>query len=100
LHRRRFDPATLTALESGAAGRQSDRDLLACVAERAAEESGWANINQANLQRLRGGIGDAPLGQLPFLVVEGVGMDELARLAATLESAVGVRSVAAARRRS
>jgi anion-transporting ArsA/GET3 family ATPase len=100
LHRRHFAPATLAALESAAAARPAERGLLACIAERAGEESGWASINEANLERLRAGIGDEPLVQLPFLFVEEFGMDELAQLSATLESAVGVRPAAAVRRRS
>jgi len=100
LHRRRFPPATLAALERAAATRPAERALLSCVAERAAEESGWASINEANVERLRGGVGDAPLVQLPFLFVEEFGMDELAQLSAMLESAVGARPAAAVRRRS
>jgi hypothetical protein len=73
--------------------------LLGCVAERAAEESGWAAINEANLERLRTGIGDAALVELPFLFVEEFGVDELAELSTVLESAVGERP-AAVRRRS
>ena len=100
LHRRHFAPATLAALESAAAARPAERGLLACIAERAVEETGWASINEANLERLRTGVGNAPLVQLPFLFVEEFGMDELAQLSATLESAVGVRPAAAVRRRS
>jgi hypothetical protein len=100
LHRRRFPPATIAALESAAATRPDERALLTCIAERAAEESGWASINEANLERLRGGVGDAPLVQLPFLFVEEFGMDELAQLSAMLESAVEARPAAAVRRRS
>jgi anion-transporting ArsA/GET3 family ATPase len=99
LHRRRFAPETIGALETAAAARPADRALLACVAERAAEESGWAAINQANLERLQGGIGDAPLALLPFLFVEEFGADELASLSTTLESTLGARP-AAVRRRS
>jgi anion-transporting ArsA/GET3 family ATPase len=99
LHRRRFAPGTVAALEAAAAARPAERALLGCVAERAAEESGWAAINEANLERLRAGIGDAALVELPFLFVEEFGVDELSELSTVLESAVGGRP-AAVRRRS
>jgi anion-transporting ArsA/GET3 family ATPase len=100
LHRRRFAPATVAAIEAAAAARPAERALLACVAERATEESGWATINATNLERLRGGIGEAPVVELPFLFVEEFGMDELAQLSALLEAAVGAQPAAAVRRRS
>ena len=100
LHRRRFAPATVAAIEAAAATRPAERALLTCVAERATEESGWATINAANLERLRGGIGDAPLVELPFLFVEEFGVDELAQLSAVLETAVGAQPAAPVRRRS
>ncbi len=100
LHHRRFAPETLHAIEAAAAARPTDRGLLTCVAERATEESGWTTINQANLQRLRAGVGGAPLVELPLLFVEEFGADELARLSDVLEAAVGARPTAAAGRRS
>jgi anion-transporting ArsA/GET3 family ATPase len=100
LHRRRFAPGTIAALEAAAAAAHpAERALLACVAERAAEESGWAAINEANLARLRSEIGDAPVALLPFLFVEEFGVDELAQLSSILEAVVGERP-AAVRRRS
>src|SRR5438128_614964 len=70
LHRRHFDPAAVERLRVAATAPAPERALLHCVAERAAEESGWSDINAASLARLRAGIGDAPLVELPFLFVE------------------------------
>jgi anion-transporting ArsA/GET3 family ATPase len=92
LHRRHFDPALLERL------RATGRPLLACVAERAAEESGWSAINAANLARLRAGIGDAPLVELPFLFVEEFGRAELEELSRLLEAAMAGRAEAARHR--
>ncbi len=87
LHRRRFDPDVLAALE--AAAPAGDGALLACVAERAAEEHGWATINAANLVRLREGIGGVPMVELPYLFVEEFGTAELDVLAGMIADAVG-----------
>src|SRR5207244_4536067 len=65
LHRRHFDPAAVERLRVAATAPAPERALLHCVAERAAEESGWSDINAASLARLRAGIGDAPLVELP-----------------------------------
>jgi anion-transporting ArsA/GET3 family ATPase len=89
LHRRRFAPEVIAALEAAGRGTTTERALLACVRERAAEESGWADINQANLERLRAGIGSAPLVELPFLFVEEFGAEALERLSRLLEEAIG-----------
>src|SRR5947207_959003 len=78
----------------------AERALLHCVAERAAEESGWSDINAANLARLRAGIGDAPLIELPFLFVEEFGCTELEQTARLLEAGMAGRAEPAARRRS
>jgi hypothetical protein len=96
LHRRRFAPATLVRLR-GAGG--ADAALLACVAERAAEETGWAEINAANLGRLAAGIGDAPRVELPFLFTEEFGARELGELSRRLEAGMVGERPAAARRR-
>ena len=66
------------------------RGLLACIRERAVEESGWAAINAQNLDKLRAGIGDAPLVELPFYFVEEFRRDTLDVVSRTLEA--GVRS--------
>src|SRR5689334_8056645 len=81
LHRRRFDAGVLDRLRAAADRAPADeRSLLACVAERAAEESGWSDINATYLGRLRAGIGDVPLVELPFLFVEEFGRAELDQL--------------------
>jgi anion-transporting ArsA/GET3 family ATPase len=101
LHRRRFDPGVLDRLRAAADRAPADeRALLACVAERAAEESGWSDINTTYLARLRAGIGDAPLVELPFLFVEEFGRAELEQLSVLLDAAMGVRAEPAARRRT
>ena len=90
MHRRHFSPAVLERLRAATATSAAERALLACVAERAIEEGGWASINDAHLGRLRAGIGDAPLVELPFLFVEefdGSCVEQLARvLAAGIEA--------------
>src|SRR5438876_651467 len=101
LHRRRFDPASVERLHAAARVEPSaERALLHCVAERAAEESGWSDINAANLARLHAGIGDAPLIELPFLFVEEFGCAELEQTARLLEAGMAGRAEPAARRRS
>jgi len=79
----------IAGLEAAGRGTTTERALLACVAERAAEESGWAAINQANLERLCAGTGSAPLIELPFLFVEEFGAEALERLSMLLEEAIG-----------
>ena len=101
LHRRRFAPEVIADLAAAARSATDARALLGCVAERAAEESGWAAINQANLERLRAGTGAALLIELPFLFVEEFGGEALERLSLALEEAVGGGTAArAVRRRS
>jgi anion-transporting ArsA/GET3 family ATPase len=101
LHRRRFAPATLERLRAAARGAGAhERALLQSVAERAAEESGWSDINAANLARLRAGIGDVPLVEIPFLFVEEFGPAELEQVARCLEAGMAGRAETAARRRS
>ena len=100
LHRRRFDPAAVARLRAAAKTAGPERALLHCVAERAAEESGWSDINAASLARLRASIGDAPLVELPFLFVEEFGRAELEQVARLLEAAMTGRTEAAARPRS
>ena len=101
LHRRRFASATLERLRAAARGAGApERALLQSVAERAAEESGWSDINAANLARLRAGIGDVPLVEIPFLFVEEFGPAELEQVARCLEAGMAGRAETAARRRS
>jgi anion-transporting ArsA/GET3 family ATPase len=99
LHGRRFDPALLERLRAAAgAAAPPARGLLACVAERAAEESGWTELNAAHLERLRAGIDGAPLVELPFLFTEEFDRASVERLSQVLEAAVPARGRAAGRR--
>jgi len=99
VHRRRFSPAVLERLHAPTASPAAERALLACVADRATEESGWASINEAHLGRLRAGIGDAPLVELPFLFVEEFDRSCVEQLARLLEAGVAADSRGAARGR-
>ena len=100
VHRRRFSPAVLERLHAATASPAAERALLACVADRATEESGWASINEAHLGRLRAGIGDAPLVELPFLFVEEFDRSCVEQLARLLEAGVAADSHGAARGRA
>jgi anion-transporting ArsA/GET3 family ATPase len=101
LHRRHFEPGVLERLRAAAqAAPAPDRALLACIAERAVEESGWSDINAAYVARLRVGIGDAPLTELPFLFVEEFGRAELEQLSRLVEAGMAGGADAAPRRRS
>jgi anion-transporting ArsA/GET3 family ATPase len=95
LHRRRFAEASLERLR---AATGDARALLACVAERAHEESGWAEINAAQLARLRAGIGDVPLTELPFMFVEEFDLGEVEQLSRGLETSLVGREPAAGRK--
>jgi anion-transporting ArsA/GET3 family ATPase len=97
LHRRQFERGVIERLRATPA---SERPLLACVAERAAEETGWSEINATYLTRLRAGIGDAPTIELPFLFVEEFGRAELEQLSRLVETGMAGRAEAAPRRRS
>ncbi|HWP66714.1 MAG TPA: ArsA family ATPase [Candidatus Limnocylindria bacterium] len=88
VHARRFSAEAVARLREGAAaasGRQ--RELLLAVAERAAEESGWSEINQEQLERLRGALGAGALVEMPFLYAEEFGARELDRVGQVLEQA-------------
>jgi anion-transporting ArsA/GET3 family ATPase len=101
LHRRRFAATVLARLRAAAAtGPAPERALLACVAERAAEESGWTDLNAVYLQRLHEAIAEAPILELPFVFVEEFGRGEVERLSQALEAALSARGRAAARRLS
>ena len=101
VHRRQFDASVVEPVRAAARRESSDEAaLLACVAERAAEESGWSEINATYLARLRAGIGDAPVVELPFLFVEEFGRDELDQLSRLLEAGMGARAEVPVRRRT
>jgi hypothetical protein len=101
LHRRHFEPAVVERLRAAApAASPPERALLACVAERATEESGWSDINATYLARVRAGIGEAPLAELPFFFVEEFGRAELEQVSRLLDAAMAAGAEAPARRRS
>jgi anion-transporting ArsA/GET3 family ATPase len=97
VHRRRFGPGVLERLHATATAPAAERALLACVTERATEENGWASINETYLGRLRAGIGDAPLVELPFLFVEEFDRSCVEQLARQLEAGVAAEAGSAAR---
>src|SRR5207244_10257587 len=88
VHQRRFSPAVLATLrEAAKRGGAEERALVRAVCERAAEESGWSDINAAHLARLRAAIRDVPIVELPFLFVEEFDHAEVERLSRELETA-------------
>src|SRR5213594_3972646 len=97
VHHRRFSPAVLAALREAAkrAGPE-ERALVRAVCERAAEESGWSDINAAHLARLRAAIRDVPIVELPFLFVEEFDRAEVERLSRELEAAGAERAAVSA----
>jgi anion-transporting ArsA/GET3 family ATPase len=98
VHRRRFEGPVLERLR-GAASAGAEGALLACVAERAAEESGWADINALYLGRLRREIQDVPVVELPFLFVEEFDRRCVEQLAQVLAAGIGADTQVAGRRR-
>jgi anion-transporting ArsA/GET3 family ATPase len=89
VHGRRFPAEMMTRLREGAAaatGRQ--REMLGAVADRAEEESGWSEINQEQLERLRATLGADGLVEVPFLYAEEFGARELERVGQVLEQAL------------
>jgi anion-transporting ArsA/GET3 family ATPase len=101
LHRRHFDPALLQRLRAAAqAAPAAERALLTCVAERAAEASGWSDINATYIARLRAALADVPLIELPFLFVEEFGPAELEQIARLVDGGMAARAETGARRRS
>jgi anion-transporting ArsA/GET3 family ATPase len=74
--------------EGAAAATGRQRELLEAVADRAAEESGWAEINSEQLERLRQALGVATLVEVPFLYAEEFGPGELERVGQVLERAL------------
>jgi anion-transporting ArsA/GET3 family ATPase len=100
LHERRFPAELIARVRDGAvaaSGRQ--RELLEAVADRAAEESGWAEINAEQLARLRQALGEGALTELPFLYAEEFGAPELERIAGTLERALETQASSGRRAR-
>ncbi len=92
LHRRRFAPEAIAAIEGAAGdGATDEQALLACVAARAAEESAWTAINAEHLARLREELPGAAFVELPFLFVEEFDRAALDRLVDLLDAATGAR---------
>jgi len=98
LHRRRFDPAVLDRALAGAA--PADRALVACVVERAREESGWSEINAAHTMRLREAFAGTPSVELPFLFVEEFGHAEARALSEALGAGLGAGAAVRGGRRA
>jgi anion-transporting ArsA/GET3 family ATPase len=99
VHGRRFAPELVARVrEGGAAASGKQRELLEAVADRAAEESGWAEINAEQLERLRTTLGADALVEVPFLYAEEFGARELEQIAHTLEPALAVATSAGGRR--
>src|SRR5262249_25719348 len=96
VHRRQFSPGLLARLHAPAGTPAAERALVACVAQRRGEESGWAASNATHLGRLRAGIGDAPLVELPFLFVEEFDRACVEQLARQLEAGIGMETGSAA----
>ncbi|TMA66014.1 MAG: ArsA family ATPase [Deltaproteobacteria bacterium] len=97
VHHRRFSPAVLAALrEAAKRAGPAERALVRAVCERAAEETGWSDINAAHLARLRAAIRDVPIVELPFLFVEEFDRAELERLSRELEVAGAARAAVSA----
>ena len=89
VHGRRYPADVLARLREGATaatGRQ--REMLGAVADRAEEESGWSEINQEQLERLRSTLGADGMVEVPFLYSEEFGARELERVGQVLEQAL------------
>jgi anion-transporting ArsA/GET3 family ATPase len=98
VHRRRFEEPVIERLR-GQAASGGEGALLACVAERAAEEGGWADINALNLGRLHQEITDAPIVELPFLFAEEFDRRCVEQLTQVLAAGIGADAQVAGRRR-
>jgi anion-transporting ArsA/GET3 family ATPase len=87
---------------SGGAAAPSPASLLAEVVARGEEETGWAAINRANIERLAQAV-PLPTVLLPFVFAEEFGAEHVIALARTLGAALegaGSAEGAAARRAS
>jgi anion-transporting ArsA/GET3 family ATPase len=91
LHGRRFEPELLARLSHAAEATGGDEGaLLRAVAERAGEETSWADINAQHLARLRAALPASVVVELPYLFTEEFGAAELETLAAALEGAAAL----------
>jgi anion-transporting ArsA/GET3 family ATPase len=99
VHGRRFAPELLARVREAATsapGKQGE--LLEAVADRATEESGWAEINAEQLERLRVALTADALVEVPFLYAEEFGSHELDKIAHTLEPTLELRTSGTGRR--
>ena len=88
VHRRRFDAAAVARVRAAvAAAGPPERVILEGVAECATEEGGWTELQAGHLARLRGGLRDATIVELPFLFTEEFGHAEIGALSEALEAA-------------
>jgi len=86
MHARRFAPDVIERVGRAAEAAHGDEStILAAVAARAAEESGWAAINAQHAERLRTALGQAPIVELPYLFAEEFGAAEIELLSRRLE---------------
>jgi anion-transporting ArsA/GET3 family ATPase len=67
--------------------------LIGEIVARAAEETGWAEINAAHIERLAAGI-SIPTVKLPYLFNEEFGPDEVCRLGRTLAEQIDATAAA------
>jgi len=99
VHARRFAPELVARVrESAASAPGKQGELLEAVADRATEESGWAEINAEQLERLRNALTTDALVEVPFLYAEEFGSHELDQIARTLEPTLEVRTSGTGRR--
>jgi anion-transporting ArsA/GET3 family ATPase len=89
VHSRRFAAEVVSRVRAAVAAAGGERVLLEGVADCAAEESGWTELQAGHLARLRGGLDGAPPVELPFLFTEEFGRAEVERLSDILETATG-----------
>jgi anion-transporting ArsA/GET3 family ATPase len=88
VHSRRFAAPVIARVRAAmAAAAGSERVLLEGVADCAAEESGWTELQAGHLSRLRAGLDGAPPVELPFLFTEEFGRREVETLSEILEEA-------------
>jgi len=88
VHGRRFAPDVLAKL-TGAPASGEESALLRAVADRAVEETSWAEINAQHLDRLRAAIKE-PLIVLPYLFAEEFGETEMTELVGRLQEAAAL----------
>lgn len=89
LHERRYPAEVIDTLRAASSeGPDRIRALLASVAERAAEESGWAEINAEHVARLERVVGAEAVVRVPYLFAEEFGSAQIDAVAAVLADAL------------